>query len=165
MVDRTRTVSWSDPVATAEAGRRLDGAVFLAAVIAGELPPPPLAALLGFRLVEAADGRAVVEAEPGEHVYNLIGVAHGGFAMALLDTAVACAIISRHDAGTTSTTLELKTNFIRPITAETGTVRAEGRVVHLGGRVATAEGEIRDSRGRLLAHATTTCLVVPVPGG
>ena len=163
MPERTRTVSWSDPMVLAEIGRGLDGPAFLAAVIAGELPGPPMADLLGLRLIEAGDGRAIVEAEPGEHVYNLIGVAHGGFAMTLLDTAVACAIISRQRPGTMSTLLELKTNFIRPITADTGTVRAEGRVLHLGGRVATAEGDVRDADGRLLAHATTTCLVMPVP--
>jgi uncharacterized protein (TIGR00369 family) len=157
---RALTVSWSDPHALADAGRTMSGLEFLQALVAGRLPPPPIAQLLGFRLVDVAPGHAVFECTPGEQHYNPIGVVHGGLAMTLLDSAMGCCVQSRMPAGTGYTTLEAKTNLVRAITSATGTVRAIGRLIHAGSRIATAEGRIEDAAGKLYAHATTTCIVL-----
>ncbi|HEX7956584.1 MAG TPA: PaaI family thioesterase [Pyrinomonadaceae bacterium] len=156
---RTRTFSWEDPRALAEAARGLSGMEFLRKVVAGELPRPPISALMDFGLAELEEGRAVFTVEPAEYHYNPIGVVHGGLAATLLDSAMGCAVHSTLPAGAGYTTLEIKVNFVRPLTAETGAVRCEARVIHVGGRTATAEGRVVDSEGKLYAHATTTCIV------
>ena len=159
-MERTLTVSWSDPAALAAAGRRMSGLEFLRAIRDGRLPSPPIAEILGFRLVEAEPGHAVFELVPGERHYNPIGVVHGGLAMTLLDSAMGCSVQTRMPAGGGYTTLEAKTNLVRAVTHATGRLRAIGKLVHLGKRVATAEGRLEDAQGRLFAHATTTCIVL-----
>ena len=96
--------------------------------------------------------------------YNPIGVVHGGYAATLLDSALGCAIFTTLTKGEAWTTLELKLNLVRPINKDTGTVRAEGRIIHRGRTVATAEGTVKDAAGKLYAHATTTCMVFPAKG-
>ena len=138
----------------------MSGFEFLQKIVNGELPGPPLAALMDFQIVELEEGRAVFAVNPAEYHYNPIGVVHGGLAATLLDSAMGCAVHSMLPAGSGYTTLELKVNFIRAMTAETGRVRAEGKLIHLGGRTATAEGRVIDESGKLYAHATTTCLIL-----
>jgi uncharacterized protein (TIGR00369 family) len=138
-----------------------DGIGFLKAVIAGELPAPPIGETLGITLVEAEPGRAVFAGTPQYRHYNPIGTVHAGFAATLLDSAVASSVQTTLKQGETYTTLELKLNLVRPLTEETGLVRAEGRVLHRGRTVATAEGYLRDEAGKLYAHATTTCIIFP----
>ena len=138
----------------------LSGLDTIRAIFAGELPPPPIAELMGFRGVEAEPGRAVFEILPGEQHYNPIGSVHGGVALTLLDSAMGCAVHTLLEAGVGYTTLEVKANFVRPITADTGLIRCEGLVLHRGSRVATAEGRVTDAAGRLLAHGTITCLIL-----
>ena len=158
---RTRTVTWEDPFEVPKAAAGRSGLELLRDVFSGKLPPPPITATMGFRGVEVGEGKAVFEGEPGEHLYNPIGSVHGGFAMALLDSAMGCAIHTTLQAGERYTTLEVKTNFVRPITIDTGTVRCEGVVVHRGATVATAEGKlVAAGTGKLLAHGSTTCLIV-----
>jgi uncharacterized protein (TIGR00369 family) len=157
---RTLTVEWSDPAALASAGRTMAGIDFLRAIRDGRLPAPPIAQLMGFRLAEVEPGHAVFEVTPGEQHYNPIGVVHGGLAMTLLDSAMGVCIHTRLPPGTGYTTLEAKTNLVRAITSQTGKLRAIGKVVHLGSRVATAEGRLEDAAGKLYAHATTTCIVL-----
>jgi uncharacterized protein (TIGR00369 family) len=157
--ERTLAVSWEDPKALAEVGRGLSGLEYLRKFVAGELPPPPIGALMKFGLVELGEGRAVFAVEPAEYHYNPIGVVHGGLAATLLDSAMGCAIHSMLPAGAGYTTLEIKVNYIRAMTADTGRVRCEGKLIHLGGRTATAEGRIVDEDGKLHAHGTTTCLI------
>ena len=154
------SASWSDPAALAEAGRSMSGIEFLQAIRDGRLPAPPIAELLGFKLVAVDTGHAVFEVMPGEQHYNPIGVVHGGLAMTLLDSAMGCAVHSHMPAGGGYTTLEAKTNLVRPVTSKTGLLRAIGKVLHLGSRVATAEGRLVDSGGKVYAHATTTCIVL-----
>ena len=156
---RARTFSWEDPRPLAEAARGLSGLEFLRKVASGELPPPPISALMNFGVAEIGEGRAVFTAEPAEYHYNPIGVVHGGLAATLLDSAMGCAVHTTLPPGAGYTTLEIKVNFVRPLTAETGAVRCEARVVHVGGRTATAEGRVLDGQGRLYAHATTTCIL------
>ena len=156
---RTRTVSWEDPRALSEAARGLTGLEYLRKIVAGELPRPPMGALMDFGLAELEEGRAVFTVEPAEYHYNPIGVVHGGLAATLLDSAMGCAVHSTLPAGAGYTTLEIKVNYVRPMTAETGEVRCEARVIHAGGRTATAEGKILDAAGKLYAHGTTTCII------
>ncbi|GAC1641448.1 MAG: PaaI family thioesterase [Candidatus Dormibacteraceae bacterium] len=159
---RSRTYSWSDPIALGEAGSTMSGLEFMHAVIAGKLPPPPIAATMDFKGAEAEEGRVVFAGQPGEFVYNPLGVVHGGYAMTLLDSAMGCAVQTMLAHGEGYTSLETSVNFVRPITKETGRVRCEGKVIHRGGRIATAEGRlVAESTGKLLAHGTTTCMVFP----
>jgi uncharacterized protein (TIGR00369 family) len=157
---RQLAVSWDDPAALAQAGRSMSGLELLCAIRDARLPAPPIAELLGFRLVEVDVGQTVFEVLPGEQHYNAIGVVHGGLAMTLLDSAMGCAVQTQVPAGGGYTTLEAKTNLVRAITAGTGLLRAVGKVIHLGKRVATAEGRLLDAAGKLYAHATTTCIVL-----
>ena len=157
---RSLTVEWSDPAAHANAGRTMAGIDFLRAIRDGKLPLPPIAQLMGFRLTEVEPGHAVFEVTPGEQHYNPIGVVHGGLAMTLLDSAMGVCVHTKLPAGTGYTTLEAKTNLVRPITDKTGRLRAIGKVVHFGSRIATAEGRLEDAAGKLYAHATTTCIVL-----
>lgn len=142
------------------AGR--SGENFMAAIVDGALPPPPIAELMGMTPIRAVDGVAVFQGLPGPQHYNPLGSVHGGYAATLLDTAVGCAIHTLLPVGKGYTTLELKVNYVRAITTKTGPVRAEGKVVHLGGQTAIAEGRLTDAAGKLLAFATTTCLVFDI---
>jgi uncharacterized protein (TIGR00369 family) len=157
---RSLSISWSDPVALAEAGRSMSGIEFLRAIRDGRLPHPPICSLLNYRLVEVEPGHAVFEITPAEQHYNPIGVVHGGIAMTLLDSAMGCAVQTEMPAGGGYTTLEAKTNLVRGVSAGSGPLRAIARLVHLGKRVATAEGRLEDTQGKLYAHATTTCLIL-----
>lgn len=157
---RQLSVSWNDPAALAAAGREMTGMDFLCAIRDGRLPAPPMARLLGFRLVEVDTGHAVFEAQPGEQHYNPIGVVHGGLAMTLLDSAMGCAVHTHMPAGGSYTTLEAKINLVRGITSNTGVLRAIGKTLHVGNRVATAEARLVDRGGKLYAHGTTTCMVL-----
>jgi len=143
--------------------RDLSGLELMTGLIEGRYPPPPIAVLMNFSVVEVEEGRAVFAAKPSVDHYNPLGGVHGGYISTLLDSCMGCAIHTRLKAGKGYTTLELKVNFIRGVTADTGEVRAEGNVIHVGGQTATAEGRLIDSRGRLLAHGTTTCLIFPLP--
>jgi uncharacterized protein (TIGR00369 family) len=149
----------TDPRHVAEQGLKLSGMEYIQAIFRGELPAPPISELMGFQGVEAEPGRAVFEMVPGQQHYNPIGSVHGGVALTLLDSAMGCAVHTTLDAGVGYTTLEVKSNFVRPITADTGLIRCEGLVIHSGSRVATAEGKLTDAAGKLLAHGTTTCLI------
>ena len=148
----------------AETRQSMSGIDFFRKLLAGELPPPPMLQLLNIRLVEVDEGRVVFAAEAEERFYNGTGVAHGGFACTLLDTALGCAINTLMPAGRRFTTLELKVNLTRPLTLQVGTLRCEAKVVHVGGRTATSEGRITDRNGKLYAHGTTTCIVVEPQG-
>ena len=157
---RTRSITWMDPEPMVAAGRRLGGLEFLRAIISGELPQPPIAETLGFRLREVDEGRAAFDVVPAEYQYNPIGVVHGGVAATLLDSAMTCAIHTMLPAGVGVTTLEIKVNFLRPITIDTGQLRCEAKVLHFGGRTGTAEGRLVDQAGKLYAHGTTTCIIL-----
>jgi uncharacterized protein (TIGR00369 family) len=138
-----------------------DGLGFLKAIIDGTLPKPPIADLLGFDITEAETGRAVFECVPDFKHYNPIGTVHGGLAMTLLDSCMSCAIQTTLAKGEMYTTLEAKVNLVRGITKDTGLIRATGRLIHRGRTTGTAEGDIRDAAGNLLAHGTTTCVIFP----
>jgi uncharacterized protein (TIGR00369 family) len=160
-MNRTRTVSWDDPLLTVKSAPGRTGMELIQDVFSGKLPPPPITATMGFVGVEVKEGWAAFEGDPDESLFNPIGAVHGGWAMTLLDSAMGCAVHTTLAAGERYTTLEVKVNFVRPITLETGRVRCEGTVLHRGGTVATAEARLFvKSSGKLLAHGTTTCLII-----
>jgi uncharacterized protein (TIGR00369 family) len=138
------------------------GLEFLQRIADGRVPPPPIAATLGFRVAEVAPGLVVFTMTPELRHYNPIGSVHGGVACTLLDSCMSCAVQTRVPMGFGYTTLELKVNLVRPITSSTGPIRAEGRTLHVGRRSGTAEGKILDAKGNLLAHGTTTCMIFEI---
>jgi uncharacterized protein (TIGR00369 family) len=145
-----------------EVAATMSGLELLQGMIAGRFPGPPIMELIRFRLVEVENGRAVFTGTPGFEHYNPLGTVHGGYAATLLDSCMGCSVHTTLPKGTGYTTLEFKISLVRAVTADTGPVRAEGKVISSGRRVATAEGRLTDAGGRLLAHATTTCLVFEV---
>jgi uncharacterized protein (TIGR00369 family) len=158
--ERRLTVEWQDPRAGLARARGLDGLAFLQAMIRGELPPAPMARLLGFELAEVAPGRAVFTVVPGERHYNPMATVHGGLLATLCDSATGCAVFSTCAAGELFTTLELKLNFVKAALADSGLIRCEATVLHRGGRIATAEARAVDAKGTLYAHATSTCMIL-----
>lgn len=158
--ERTRTHTWQDPLASAQAAKGLAGIDFLRKIIAGELPAPPIAHTLDYALLEVEEGRAVFGIQPAEIHYNPIGMVHGGIPCTLLDSAMGCAVHSTLPAGVGYTTLELKVNIVKAIGKDTGYLRAEARLIHAGRSTAVAEARLVDAAGKLYAHATTTCLIL-----
>jgi uncharacterized protein (TIGR00369 family) len=152
-------VAWEDPAAGAGAAAEMSGLEYLRAIARGELPAAPMANLLSFDFHEIEEGRVVFECVPAEYHYNPIGAVHGGLACTLFDSAMGCAVHTMLPAGVGYTTVELKVNFLRPIDAKTGRLLCEGTTIHVGGRIATAEARLRDERGKLYGHATTTCMI------
>ena len=138
----------------------ISGLEFFQQMMAGTIGPPPMVSLLGLRLVDVAAGRVVFAGTAHEEFYNGMGVAHGGWAATLLDTALGCAVNSAQPAGRSFTTLELKINYTRPLGREVGEVRCEAVVIHSGNRTAIAEARVVDGAGKIYAHGTTTCILV-----
>jgi uncharacterized protein (TIGR00369 family) len=158
---RSLTVTWEDPFAAFEEGKKLPTPIeYMRAIRDGKLPAPPIAKLLSMALVEVEAGKAVFELTPAEQHYNPIGVVHGGIAFTMLDSAMGCCVQTMLPAGKGYTTLEMKANLVRAITLKTGPIRATGKIVHLGRQAATAEGRIEDAEGKLYAHGTSTCIVI-----
>ncbi|HEY3993479.1 MAG TPA: PaaI family thioesterase [Ktedonobacteraceae bacterium] len=157
---RSRTFSWEDPAEMVRVGKTLSGLAYLQAMQRGEVPPPPIATLMGMEVKEVSEGRVVFSLQPQEYHYNPLGTVHGGVAATLLDSAMGCTVQSVLRVGQWYTTLEIKVNYLRPLIENTGTVYCEGKIIHLGGRTATAEGRITDEAGKLYAHGTTTCIVL-----
>lgn len=157
-----RTRGLPPDVLPVEAMREYSGLELFRKMMRGELPPPPIAQTLDFAIVEVDKGRVVFQGHPSRAHYNPIGSVHGGYHATLLDSCVACAVQSTLEAGQSHTTIELKVNYLRALTDQVGPVRAEGKVIHTGRQIATAQGRLYDVSGRLYAHATTTCLVFTV---
>jgi len=144
---------------SADEQKEMSGLEFVQGLADGTLPLNMIARTLGYDITEAESGRVVVTAQPKDSHLNPAGTVHGGLAAAMLDSCMGLAIQSTLEKGLGSTTLEFKISFVRPITPETGPIRAEGTVISRGRRVGTAEGRVSDSNGRLLVHGTTTCLI------
>ncbi|MFE2491947.1 PaaI family thioesterase [Streptomyces mirabilis] len=160
---RTRTYHWEDPAILTEVAGRMAGIDFLRGLQAGQLPGPPINYAIDFTLDEVEPGRAVFSLTPGEEHYNPIGSVHGGIFATLLDAAAGCAVQSTLPQGMAYTSLDLTVKFLRRITVDTGTVRAIGTVVSKGRQTALAQAQLVDAKDRLLAHATSSCLLFPVP--
>jgi uncharacterized protein (TIGR00369 family) len=159
---RSRTIEWQDPLVGAKRALSMTGIDYLTAMIEGEIPPPPIATLMNMTLVGVTTGTATFTCEPNESHYNPIGAVHGGFACTVLDSVAGCAVHSTLPLGLGYTSLEIKVNYLRPITADSGLLTAVGTVIKPGKRVAFAEGTITDAAGHVMATATSTLLVFPV---
>jgi uncharacterized protein (TIGR00369 family) len=161
MTDTTRshTITWEDPTSTWQKAAGMTGLEYWQALMARELPAPPIAVLMNMSPVEVVEGRIVFEGIPSDYHLNPIGTIHGGFAATLLDSALACAIHTTLPLGWSYTTLQLNLHYTRAITPQTGAVRCEGIVIHRGKTMATAEAKLTDAAGKLYAHGTTTCMV------
>jgi uncharacterized protein (TIGR00369 family) len=161
--ERTRTYTWEDPAVSVAAMANRSGLEILQAISAGEIPPPPMMHTLGMRGEEVGEGRMVFVLEPREFHYNPLGTMHGGVLATLLDSATGCAVHTTLPAGTAYTSLDLTTKFLRPVTVRSGTLRCEGTVISRGSRVALAQAQVVDGAGRLVAHATSSCLIFAIP--
>lgn len=157
---RTRTIYWQDPSQFAEPLARLSGLEFMRGFLEGTLPAPPFMELLGIRIVSVEPGSVAFEFEPAEFMYSPLGNVHGGIVTVLLDTAMGCSFHTTLPPGVGYTTLELKVNFLRSVTSRAGTLRAEGHVVHAGGKVATVEARLVDREQKRYGHATSTLLIL-----
>ena len=146
---------------SADRQKEMSGLEFVQGLVDGTLPLNTIAESLGYDITEVASGRVVVTANPtGAHL-NPAGTVHGGLVATLLDSCMGLAIQSTLEKGVGSTTVEFKISLLRPVTPETGVIKAEGVVLSCGRRIGTAEGRLTDRQGRLLAHGTTTCLIFP----
>lgn len=157
---RRRVVEWQDPMISAKQVMTMSGLEFLLGISRGEIPRPPIMELMGIRGEEVEEGRIVFSVEPAEYHYNPLGIVHGGLAATILDTAMACAVQSTLPAGVGLTTVEMKINYLRPLTGKTGKVLCEGKVITVSRTLALAEGRIVDAQGKLYAHATETCMIL-----
>ena len=157
---RSKSVTWHEPSIVAGAVPTLSGIEFLRAVRDERLPAPPIARLMGMRLTEVEPGRIVFECEPDESVYNPIGTVHGGLLCTLADSVTACAVQTTLPLGMTYTSIDLNISYLRPVTVNSGVLRATGTVTKPGRRVAFASAEIVDAAGKVVATATSSCLIM-----
>jgi uncharacterized protein (TIGR00369 family) len=160
---RSRTVSWDDPLVTAAGALERSGLETMRAIRDGELPPPPIAQLLQFDVREIEEGRVVFCCTLDESVYNPLGVVHGGLVCTLLDTVAGCAVHTTLPRGFGYTSIELKVNYLRAVRLDSGPLTAVGTVVKPGRRVAFAEGQVLDAADRVVATASSSLLVFPLP--
>ena len=162
--ERSRTVTWQDPSKPAEAGLQMAGIDYISAMIAGEIPPPPISRLIQMDLVEAEPGRVVFTCTPDQSAYNPIGAVHGGLVCTLLDSVAGCALHSTLPAGRGYTSIEIKVSYLKAVRLQSGRLTAVGTVVKAGSRVAFTEGVVTDASGATVATATSTLLVFDLPG-
>lgn len=160
----TRTIEFHEPAAAAARAATMSGLEFLGAIRDGALPPPPMAALMRFAIVEVSEGRVVFECVPDASQYNPLGVVHGGLVCTLADSAAGCAVHSTLAWGVSYTSIDLHVNYLRPVTDRSGPLVATGEVVRAGRRVAVARASVADARGREVATALSSCLVTPLVG-
>ncbi len=158
---RQRHYSWHDPRSHWSRLGAMSGLDYLSAVIRGDVPPPPVAVAMRLTLVEVSKGRVVYTGQPGEDFANDVGSIQGGWLAALIDAAIGSAVHAALPAGPRYTTLELKVNFVRAVAIDSGEMRCTAETLHVGRRTATARARVEDADGKLYAHATTTCLILP----
>ncbi|KQQ09951.1 PaaI family thioesterase [Rathayibacter sp. Leaf296] len=159
--ERSRTITWHDPMATAAAAMRMSGLDHLRAMKDGSIPPPPIITMMNMDLGEVEEGRVEFRCRPDESHYNPIGRVHGGFVCTVLDSAAGCAVQSTLPAGVGYTSLDLSVSYLRGVHLDSGELLAVGTVVKPGRRIAFAQATVADSEGRLVATATSTLLVFP----
>lgn len=160
---RSRLVTWDDPMIGANQIGDMTGLEYMEALIAGRIPPPPITELMRMRAVAVEFGRATFTCEPDESMYNPIGTVHGGLVCTLLDSVAGCAVQTTLPRGQGYTSLEIKVSYLRPVLATTGTLTAVGTVTKPGSRAAFVDCTVHDSTGKLVATASSTCLVFALP--
>ena len=157
---RQRRYSWQDPTERWSKLGKLSGSDYLTDVLEGKAPKPPIAIALRLNLVEVSEGRVIYSGQPGEDFTNDVGSIQGGWVAALIDAAIGSAVHSALPQGVQYTTLELKVNYVRAITLESGKMHCIAETVHVGRTTSTAKASVKDAAGKLYAHATTTCLIL-----
>jgi uncharacterized protein (TIGR00369 family) len=157
---RQKKIIWYDPMAAAKQGAAMAGIDYLRAMQQGQLPAPPIAAHFNIAMVSVEPGDVTFACTPDESVYNPIGLVHGGLVCTLLDSVTGCAVQSTLPVGLAYTSIEIKVNYLRPVHGHSGELRARGRLIKPGRRVAFAEGDVRDSVGTVLATASSSCLIM-----
>jgi uncharacterized protein (TIGR00369 family) len=161
-IERSRVVTWEDPLIGSELAKTMSGLEHVQALIDGSIPPPPIIGLMRMRPISAEVGTVVFTCDPDESHYNPIGTVHGGLVCTLLDSVLGCAVETTLPQGQGYTSLEIKVNYLRPVLATTGQLTATGVVTKPGRRVAFADGTVTDAAGRVVATASSTLLVFPV---
>ena len=161
-IDRSRTVTWEDPLVGAALAKTMSGLEYIQGLVAGSVPQPPIVNLMRMRPVAAEVGRVTFTCDPDESHYNPIGTVHGGLVCTLLDSVLGCAVQTTLPKGQGYTSLEIKISYLRPVMADTGQLTAVGIVTKPGSRAAFAEGTVHDAKGKLIATASSTLLVFPV---
>lgn len=162
-LERKKTISWADPeVNKRDAIASLSGLDYLKAIKDEKISPPPVAKLVGYKILEVDEGYAAFELAPAEYHYNPFATVHGGILSTLLDTAMTASVLSTLPKGFSCTTIEIKVNFVKPVSADTGMLRCEARPIHLGKKLATVEGRLKDRDGVLHAHGVSTCSIFKV---
>ena len=162
-MERKRTIIWDDPVKNKQGvSAVISGLDYLKALKDGRISPPPIAILIGYNIDEIENGRAVFELKPEEYHYNPFATVHGGILSALLDSTMSASVLSTLPKGITCSTIEIKVNFIRPVTVDTDVLRCEAKAIHIGKRLATAEGRLTDGDGKLYTHGTSTCAIFKI---
>lgn len=162
MSERTRTVTWEDPAIGVSAMSTMTGLDYIRAMAAGDVPAPPISALMNMDITDVAEGTVTFTAQPDESHYNPIGMIHGGFACTLLDSAAGCAVQTTLPQGYGYTSLEIKVSYLKALSSASGEITCVGRVIKPGKRAAFAEAELRDASGALIATASSTLLVFPL---
>ncbi|MCG6911006.1 MAG: PaaI family thioesterase [Deltaproteobacteria bacterium] len=163
-MERKKTVVWEDPkLNQRNAAASLPGLAYLEGIKEGRIGAPPVASLVGYRVHAVESGYAAFELDPAEYHYNPFSTVHGGILTTLLDTTMTAAVLTTLPQGMSCATIEIKVNFIRPVTARTGLLRCEARPVHRGRHLATVEGRLKDRGGTLYAHGISTCSIFNVP--
>ncbi|EHQ88631.1 hypothetical protein DesyoDRAFT_1479 [Desulfosporosinus youngiae DSM 17734] len=161
--ERKRTIVWDDPqINKRDAVSAISGLDYLRSIRDGKISPPPAAKLIGYQLKDVDYGFAAFELHPGEHHYNPFATVHGGILSTLLDTAMTAAVLTTLPQNITCSTVEIKVNFIKPVTAESKLVRCEAKIIHSGRKLATVEGRIKGGNDELYAHGVSTCLIFKV---
>jgi uncharacterized protein (TIGR00369 family) len=155
----SRTISWTDPAKLAEIAGTMSGLDYMRSVRDGAVEEPPVARLLGYHVVEVEEGRVVFEMTPSEYHYNPFGTVHGGVASSILDATTGATVYTTLPVGMSHASLDLKVNFVRPITLRVGRMRCDGKIVHRGRRTAIAEAKLTDINGELYAVGSSICMI------
>jgi len=158
---RKRTYEWGDPLEGAAKAKSMSGFEYLTAINNDEIPPPPLMVTLGFEKPDIKQGEATFYFKPEEYHYNPIGSVHGGVVSAILDSVMGCTLQTTLPTGVGYTTLELKVNFLKAVSYQTGRMIATGRIIHSGKSTALIEGSLADEKGTVYAHGVSTCMLFP----
>ena len=157
--EQSRLVTWRDPIATKAAVASVSGLAYWRGVIDGHLPPPPIGEIIQMRALDVENGRVTFTWTPDASMYNPLGTVHGGTVCTLLDTVTACAMHTTLPEGVGYTSVEIKVNYLKAVTATSGPLTAVGTVVKAGSRIGFAEGKVTDASGNLVATATSTLLI------
>ncbi len=158
-IDRKRTIIWEDPKNSARDATSISGLDYLKSIKEGVINPPPVAMLVGYKISEVDNGYAVFELNPEEYHYNPFSTVHGGILSTLLDTTMTASVLSTLQKGISCSTVEIKVNFIRPVTSKTEILRCEAKPIHIGKHLATVEGRLKCNNGKLYAHGVSTCSI------